>query len=157
MKSRPHLRPIRILAGSLGNDLPSADLLVSPQHRILVISTVAERMFGQREVLIAAKHLTSLPGIEVAEDVDAVEYWHFLLDQHHVVFSNGAPTESLYTGPEALRSVSGEAREEIFAIFPQLADLDHAALPDPARLLVPGRRARRFASRVAANGKRLVS
>lgn len=150
----PALRPIRIAAGALGENQPEQDLLVSPQHRVLVRSRVAERMFGAREVLMAAKHLLGLDGVAVAEDLAEVTYWHFLFDQHQVVFSNGAPTESLFTGPEALKSVTPEAREEILALFPELAD----GVPGlPARMLVPGRPARRFAERVKRNGKALVA
>lgn len=157
LKMNPNLRPIRIRAGALGNGMPLTDLLVSPQHRILVNSVVALRMFGEHEVLVAAKHLADLPGIEVADDVETVEYWHFLMDRHQVVLSNGAATESLFTGPEALKSLSEQARGEILEILPELAELDHSALPTPARLLVSGRQARRLGERVSMNRHRLVA
>ena len=152
---RPQLKPIRIRAGALGDGRPQTDLVVSPQHRVLITYRIAERMFGTSEVLIAARHLTALDGIELAEDLDGVEYWHFLFDDHQIVLSNGAPTESLYTGPQALKSVSEQARAEIFDIFPQLADSDHDRLPTPARILVPGRRAHHFAERMVKNGHEL--
>lgn len=152
----PHLRPIRIRAGALGEGMPERDLMVSPQHRVLVASDVAERMFDQREVLIAAKHLLAIDGVEVAEDLVEVTYWHFLFDSHQVVFSNGAATESLYTGPEALKAVSPAARAEILEIFPELAE-PLLAYREPARLLVPGRRARRLADRISRNGKQLAA
>ena len=148
----PHLRPIRIKAGVLGSGRPSADLLVSPQHRILVSSRVAQRMFGEREVLIGAKHLTILPGVDVDQALGEVEYWHFLLDAHQVVYSNDTPSESLFTGPEALKAVSQEARAEILQLFPDLAEVDHAALPVPARLLIPGRKARQLVLRMMNPG-----
>jgi hypothetical protein len=37
-----------------------------------------------------------------------------------VIFANGAPCESLHTGPEALKSISSAAHAELFAIFPEL-------------------------------------
>uniref|UniRef100_UPI0035AF8BD3 Hint domain-containing protein n=1 Tax=Paracoccus sp. TaxID=267 RepID=UPI0035AF8BD3 len=105
LEAAPHLRPIRILKGALGGGKPEADLVVSPQHRILVRSRIAQKMFGTDEVLVAAKQLCQVDGIDVANDLDGVTYVHFLFDSHQLVISNGAETESLHTGAEALKSV----------------------------------------------------
>ncbi|MFC0341199.1 Hint domain-containing protein [Paracoccus niistensis] len=150
----PRLRPIRVRAGALGENTPSSDLLVSPQHRVLVRSKTAQKMFGTEEVLVAAKQLVLLDGIDIAEDVESVEYFHILFDRHEVVISNGAETESLYTGPEALKSVGKAAREEIFALFPELRDRDYAV--PGARVLASGRMGRKLAMRHAQHGKPLV-
>lgn len=143
--------PIRIRAGALGNGLPEADLLVSPQHRMLVRSKIAMRMFGAPEVLVAAIHLTGIEGISPATDLAGVTYVHLLFDRHEVIFANGAPTELLYAGAEALKSLPAAAHEEIFALFPELAE-PPLELP-AARLLVKGPRARRLARRHTANIK----
>ena len=50
----------------------------------------------------------------------AETYIHTLFDQHEITFSNAAPTESLHTGAEALRSVGRDAHREIRAIFSQI-------------------------------------
>lgn len=150
----PHLAPIRIKAGALGDNVPSADLLVSPQHRVLVRSNIAQKMFGTDEVLVAAKQLLQIDGIDIADDLAEVEYFHILFDQHEIVFSNGAETESLYTGPMALAGVGSAALEEIFAIFPELRDRDYT--PEPARVLASGRMGRKLAVRHNQNGKPLV-
>ncbi|PTE13210.1 hypothetical protein C5F44_14965 [Fuscovulum blasticum DSM 2131] len=152
----PHLRPVRIRAGAMGANMPEADLIVSPQHRVLVRGAVPERMFGVQEVLVAAKQLLGMDGFAVAQDLDQIEYVHFLFDQHQIVWSNGAPTESLFTGPEALKAVNPAQLEEILAIFPELANTE-TVLPElfpPVRLLVPGRRARSMADRLARNDQR---
>lgn len=153
----PRLRPVRIAAGALGHGLPTADLIVSPHHRILIVSEIASRMFGEREVLVPAKDLVGNPGIRVLEGSADVTYWHFLLDGHHLVNSNGAVTESLYTGAQALRALPPQSRQEIFEIFPELRALDHAGLPAPARLFISGRRARRLIARAGRNGQLLVA
>lgn len=93
----------------------------------------------------AAKHLVVLEGIDVAEDVMEVTYVHFLCDQHEGVFANGAPSESLYTGPQALKSVPAEAVAEIMALFPELADVNYQALS--ARTMANGRMGRQLAIR----------
>src|SRR5690606_24870473 len=116
------LRPIRIRAGALGNGTPSSDLVLSPQHRVLVRSRIAQKMFGATEVLVAARQLLLLDGIDIATDLTEVEYFHMLFDRHEVVISNGALTESLYTGAQALQAVGKAARDEIFTLFPQLGE-----------------------------------
>ena len=112
-------------------------------------------MFGQSEVLIAANKLLGVEGFEVDHDTQEVEYFHMLFDQHEIVFSNGAPTESLFTGPEALKSVAPEARAEIEALFPEILEPDF--IPVPARLIPEkGRRMRRLAERHQLNERPLL-
>ncbi|TKW65805.1 MAG: Hint domain-containing protein [Paracoccus denitrificans] len=151
------LKPIRISAGALGQGIPASDLIVSPQHRILVRSSIARRMFGADEILVAAKKLTSIDGISVAEDVTQVVYYHMLFDQHEIVIANGAEAESLYTGEEALKSLGPAARDEIFSIFPELRALDACESPAGVRPLAEGRRARKLAERHAAKGMALIN
>lgn len=150
----PNFRPIRISAGALGAGLPSTDLMVSPQHRILIRSKIAQKMFGTDEVLVAAKQLLQIEGIDIAQDVESVDYYHFMFDRHEVVIANGAETESMFTGPQALKSVGQAARTEIFALFPQLADKDYA--PQGARVLASGRMGRKLVSRHIQHRKVLV-
>ena len=151
---KPRLMPIRIKAGALGVDSPSQDLIVSPQHRVLVRSRIAQRMFGTFEVLVAAKQLLSLDGFELAADLTEVEYFHIMFDRHEVVRSNGADTESLYTGVQALRMVGPAAREELLTLFPDLVDAGRATLP--ARDLPQNRLVRKMAERHQRNACALV-
>lgn len=155
LRTQANLRPVRIAPGALGANLPAQALLVSPQHRILVRSAIAQRMFGAPEVLVAAKQLLPLDGIDIAQDLETVEYFHILFDRHEIVFANGTETESLYTGPQALRGVGHAARQEIFALFPELER--PASLPPSARELASGRMARKLAMRHLQNGKPLVA
>lgn len=152
--NHPNLRPIRIQQGALGANIPASDLLVSPQHRILVRSAIAARMFGTSEVLVAAKQLLQLQGVDIDNDVSEVEYTHVLFDQHEVVFANGTETESLFTGTEALRAVGPAAHEEISLIFPHLADADFQ--PQSARTIVSARQARKLAVRHIHKNRPLV-
>jgi hypothetical protein len=156
LMAHPNIRPIVIRAGSLGQCIPESDLRVSPQHRMLVKSRIAERLFGETEVLVAAKHLLQIDGIDVDTESDSVTYYHFLFDRHQIVEANGAESESLYTGPSALKAVDPEARQEILSIFPELAEMAYDALPNAARALLSGRQARRLAQRHVQNGKQLT-
>ena len=67
-----------------------------------------------------------------------VTYVHFLFDRHQIMESDGAETESLFTGPEALKTVDSAARIEILHLFPELASIDYDRLPDPVRPIFVG-------------------
>ena len=149
-----NLRPVRITAGALGNGLPKQDLLVSQQHRVLVSSKIATRMFGVSDVLIAAIKLTAMPGIFVDETVTEVAYFHILFDAHEVVFAESTPTESLHTGPQGMKSISAAARTEILTIFPDLAQPD--AVRDTACLVPSGKMQKQLVMRHAKNRKPLL-
>jgi len=135
--------------------MPAVDLVVSPQHRVLVRSAIAQRMFGAMEVLVPAKHLTELPGVDIDSDVTAISYHHLMFDAHEVVISNGAASESLYPGPQALRALGAEALAEIEAIFPGI--MSAQSQPAPARPFARGAKVRQMASRHIANSRPLAS
>ena len=117
-----HLLPIRIKANALGDGLPKRDLLVSPQHRILVNDWRAEIMFGASEVLIAAKHLVNDDSIRVATDLNEFEYFHIMFESHETIFAEGLPTESFHPGDFSMNTLSEESRAEVLELFPELAN-----------------------------------
>lgn len=145
----PKSAPIRLAAGSLGQGLPAKDLLVSPQHRILVRSPVARRVAGADEVLIAAKRLCALPGISVERQMPFISYYHLLFDAHQIIQASGAWAESLLLGPMALQALSPTARREVRGLVP---DAETAARA-PARLIPHPRLQTRIAARLAKNAK----
>lgn len=154
----PNLWPIRIKAGAMGQGLPTRDLMVSPQHRVLLRSRVAQRMFDCDEVLLAAKHLTAHAGIDQIRPEAGIEYWHFMFDNHELVASNGLLTESLFTGPEAVKAIPAEARDELFTLFPDLRHIEDcpAEHKAPVRPVPRGAAGRRLVERHIRNQKELV-
>ncbi|MDH5797934.1 MAG: Hint domain-containing protein, partial [Paracoccaceae bacterium] len=108
--------PIRIRAGAMGN---VRDLFLSPNHRILVRGAMAELLFGEEEVLVAAKHLVNDATIR-REPCETIDYYHFLLDRHSIVFAEGCPAESLYPGEYAQDVIGNDTAGELRALFPDL-------------------------------------
>lgn len=121
------LAPVRFASGAFGRGLPHRDLLVSRQHRMLLSSRVVERMFGTQEILVPAIKLLDLPGAALVESGRPVDYFHLLTEQHDIIFAEGAPSETLLSGPEARRAIGPEGLEEIETLFPGL--LDEVAVP----------------------------
>ena len=116
VRAQGKLAPIVISEGVLGN---VRDLRVSPQHRMVISGEKAERMFGQWEVLAAAKHLMNWDGI-YQEDGEEITYYHLLFDAHEIVFAEGAPSESFHPGVVGLTSLEDDVREEVYDLFPEL-------------------------------------
>ena len=80
---RAGLMPIQISAGALADNVPARDLFVSPEHMMVLDGH-----------LVAAHRLVNGSTITRLEDIDVVKYFHIELDQHSVIFAEGAPSES---------------------------------------------------------------
>lgn len=114
--ARGDFAPIRIRAGTFGRH---GTLLVSPQHRVMLRNSHAELLFGEAEVLIAAKDLVDGANVTVAEG-GTVDYVHLLFDRHQVIYSEGLTTESFLPGPQTLPGFTAELLAELRALFPEL-------------------------------------
>lgn len=103
---RPELAaPIRILAGALGANLPTRDLLVSPDHALLLDGR-----------LVRAKLLVNGMTVVQERSVAAVTYHHIELDDHAILLAESVPAESyLDTGNRGFF-----AGEDIVALHPDL-------------------------------------
>lgn len=121
--------PIRIAKGTFGSDRP---LLISPNHRVLIHGAMAQLLFAETEVLVAAKHLTNSDGVSRMTG-GLVTYIHILFDQHEIVVSNSAFSESFFPGPSVMNSMETGSRNEVLHLFPELADRDHSGFGSTAR------------------------
>lgn len=123
LRRNPALAPVCISAGALGQNCPSEDLRVSPQHQILVDSTYASLLWDSSTCLVKAKDLVTYNDRVTRDGTDVdVEYFHLLFDDHQIIFANGAPTESFHPGPEAMIALDPEQRAELSALFPNLSN-----------------------------------
>jgi hypothetical protein len=74
--------PVRVQAGAFGTGAPHRDLLLSPDHAVLVGG-----------VLIPIRYLMN--GATIAQEpLDSVSYWHVELRRHGVILAEGLPCES---------------------------------------------------------------
>ncbi|MEM7319532.1 MAG: Hint domain-containing protein [Pseudomonadota bacterium] len=124
--------PVEIRAGTFGDH---DRLLVSPQHRILVRDSVAELLFGEAEVLVAAKDLVNAHSV-VRREGGTVTYIHLMFDAHQVVYSEGLATESFLPGPQTTSLFEQPVVDEICALFPQLDPQTGAGYSPAARRLL---------------------
>jgi hypothetical protein len=81
-------RPVRIKAGALSDGVPSRDLLVSPDHALMVDG-----------LFVAAGHLVNGTSITRGEAVADLTYWHVELDSHDLLVAENTPAESFLAAP----------------------------------------------------------
>ncbi|APE44192.1 hypothetical protein BOO69_12870 [Sulfitobacter alexandrii] len=144
--------PVRIAAGALGPNVPFRDVEVSRQHRVLVASPIAARIFGSAEVLVRAVDLLGVPGIALAPGQGSVTYLHVMTARHDLLVSHGMVSESLWPGKVALGHMSPLQRRIARQYYPSV---EGVVLAPPARPLVQGPGCRALVRRHLQNGKPL--
>ncbi|WP_217520141.1 Hint domain-containing protein [Roseicyclus elongatus] len=154
----PDQRPIRLRAGALGVDRPDADLVVSPEHRILVGGAASRDLWGEPEVLVRAADLVGDTRVTVDHSLRETYYIHLMLDRHQVVWANGLEVETFHPGFMGLDHLSRLQRDCLLDMRPEL-EADPHAYGAPARraltqaeaaILLEGARMRPGAVRTAA-------
>lgn len=155
----PALAAVLIRQDAFGLGVPSRDLRLSQQHRVMVQGPIARRMFGTDQVLVSAKSLLRLAGVTLEIPQQDVTYFHVMFTRHEVIFSNAVPSESLYLGKQALRSIPHAALIKLCTVLDvSLEELGKTTGPVlPARPFVEGRRAGRLIQRHAKNKRPLVA
>lgn len=121
------LAPIVFRKGVFG---ASADLVVSPQHRMLVTGAAAQLCFGEEEVLVPAKAFVNGDSV-LRCPVGMVTYAHLMLDDHHLLQAHGVWSESLFAGDQTMLGLDAAQHREITAIFPELAGGSAVSLARP--------------------------
>lgn len=116
-------RPVEFKPGSLGPALPSVPLVVSPQHRFVVVTANGE------EMLAPAIGLSDRSQVRVKKGVRQVTYHHIVLPQHAVIFANGVPTESFYPGDQSLSRLPVRDKLALLAHFPRSSPAPAKARP----------------------------
>jgi hypothetical protein len=108
-------------------------LELSPNHRVLVSSPLAELYFASHQVLVKAKDLVNGRTIRRRRDGAPVHYVHLLFDRHEIIHGNGLPSESYHPGEQTLQSFDAETEAELQRLFPELFETGPEAYGQTAR------------------------
>jgi len=116
--------PIRISAGTLNN---SADLLVSPDHRLFIYQRTDELGAGRSEVLVKARHLVNGDTVTVAQG-GFVDYFQLLFDSHQIIYAEGIAAESMLITSRTRPVLPADLSESLGTHVKGHSDLPHAGL-----------------------------
>lgn len=131
----PSQRPIRMRRGALGVDRPDGDLIVSPDHRVLVTGAAARDLWGEDEVLVRAADLVGDRFITVDHYLRETYYIHLMLDRHEVIWANGLEVETFHPGFMGLEHLTGLQRTSLLDAKPEVGRNPDLYGP-PARRMV---------------------
>ncbi|MEM7489933.1 MAG: Hint domain-containing protein [Pseudomonadota bacterium] len=125
-------RPVLVTAGALGPGRPARDLVVSPQHRILIGGAQLPSIVA-RPAFAPAKALTGLPGIRHLRGPARVSWVHFACARHEVILAEGCESESLLLGPMVRRSLTQADRARLSLAFGRPVSMEFDLNGPPAR------------------------
>jgi hypothetical protein len=134
--------PIRIKANALGDQVPSRDLLLSPDHAILV-----------DDVLIQAGALVNASSIVRETNVpEAFTYYHVELDDHSLILAENTPAETFIDNVDRLAFDNWDEHGKLYSGTKPIVELPHPRAK--AHRQVPRSIRERLAARAALLGPR---
>ena len=119
----PHLQPVLVSAGAMGQGLPERDMLVSPNLRLLAAGDRLPFGAGADRGLVAVKNLTDSRLIRTCS-VLGVRYVHVMFDRHEVILANGVWAEAFQPADTSLGATGNAQRVELAELIPDFAGQD---------------------------------
>jgi hypothetical protein len=113
--NRTRVLPIRIKHGALGENLPERDLLVSPDHALLI-----------NDVLIQAGALVNGTSIVRESNVPRIyTYYHVELDDHSLILAEGVPAETFVDNVDRLAFDNWHEYEALYPNGKAIAEMQY--------------------------------
>jgi hypothetical protein len=134
------LMPVRFMAGSLGEGLPSADLTVTADHGMLV-----EGVICHAGALVNGTTITRVPLAEMGETYTV---YHIETEDHEIILANGAPAETFIDNVSRRVFDNYAEFEALYGDVPEMEELPYPRAMSVRQ--VPGRIALKLARRQVA-------
>lgn len=104
-------------------------MFISPYTRVLVKGDDTALYFEDDALLVPAKNLVGLAGIENAANAPTT-YAHISFEQHEIVRADGVWIESFQPSDPHVYGIGEAQRAEMFALFPELAKVHATSTSD---------------------------
>ncbi|HZP19519.1 MAG TPA: Hint domain-containing protein [Bauldia sp.] len=138
--------PVRVKAGALGENQPARDLVLSPDHALLV-----------EGVLVQAGALVNGLSVVRERDVPALfTYLHIETDDHSLILAEGTPAETFIDNVDRARFDNYDEYLRLYPAGRAMAEMDlpraqsHRQVPAAIRARLADRAARLFGEVAAA-------
>jgi len=117
----PDLAPIRLKPRAIGPMMPQRDLVVAPDHRLLIPGFRLAGVPDDTSVLTEARAIAGTCDAVFADtSMESVTYYQLVFDRHQVLTANGLPVESFLPDPAAIEALGGEMRDALEERYPEL-------------------------------------
>ena len=124
----PSLAPICLKPRAIGPMMPQRDLLVAPDHRLLIPGFRLAGKEGATPVLAEAQALAGSSDAVFSDTGRASVTYHQLVFANHEIFAaEGLPVASFLADPAGLDALGGAYRSELEQLHPGLINGQSAA------------------------------
>ena len=106
--------PVRILAGALGGNLPARDLLISPDHALLIDNTLVNAGALVNGVTILRESMS-----------DNFTYYHVELDTHDLILAEGVSAETFIDHVDRMSFDNWTEHAAIFTEMPEKQEMPY--------------------------------
>lgn len=123
MDAKTGRAPVRLKPRAIGPMMPRRDLLVAPDHRILV---PGYRLAGEDDrqscLVAAAEFAQASDEVYVDRNTCGVDLYTFIFDSHQVFTASGLPVESFLPSQATIPALAGQLRNDLMSLFPRLSN-----------------------------------
>lgn len=122
--------PVRIGAGALGAGQPTRDLLISPDHAVLV-----DDILVNAGALVDGESITRVSGLK-----ENFTYYHVEVDAHELILAEGVSAETFIDHVDRMAFDNWAEHEEIFGGAPEKPEMGYARVKSARQLPIALRR-----------------
>ncbi|TCP39899.1 Hint domain-containing protein [Rhodovulum marinum] len=121
LRANPALAPIRLKPRALGPMMPRNDLVVAPDHRVLIPGWRVAGWPDEAQLLVPAAEIAGRSDAAYVDRArDDLTLYQFVFDSPQVLNANGLPVESLSPDAGVIATLALAEREALLRRFPQL-------------------------------------
>ncbi|MDW4499761.1 Hint domain-containing protein [Sulfitobacter sp. D35] len=117
----PDTAPICLKPRAVGPMMPQRDLMLAPDHRVLIPGFRLLGVPDETAMLTEARRIAGTSdAVYVDMSCESVTYYQLVFDRHLVLMANGLPVESFLPDEAAIAALGGEMRTALEARYPCL-------------------------------------